>query len=267
MGGRDVVISLFVNITSRITGLTSSVLVVALLSAPAQVAARTVLDANSIGISDVLPFRDRTDEIGLSIPVPAGLTPRTLAATVQTPVDLASGNLEAWSGDLLLARIPIDGSEEFIRVEVPLERAEVRDEVAAVTLRTVLASGGLACPDWTERSLELRDAEVIYDGDPEMPRVLADFIPPVLETLEIYLPDTPTSVEAEAAAELATISSARPGSVIGGWRSRSSGPQPSARRRPPRSPAGWKSAKARTPGSICSTRRCRPSRSPVTQRP
>ena len=198
----------------RITGLTSSLLVAAVLAAPAPVAAQTGagqtrIDAASVGIGEELSFRDRSDEIALPIPVPAGLTPRTLVATVQTPVDLERGNLEAWSGDLLLARLPIDGAREVIRVEVPLDRAEVRDAVADVTLRTVLTSGGQACPDWTERSLSLRDSQVIYDGEPEVPRVLADFIPPVLDRLEIYLPDPPSSVEAEAAAELATTASAR----------------------------------------------------------
>lgn len=198
----------------RITGLSSSLLVVAVLAAPAQVAAQpvaaqTVAGATSVGIAESLSFNDRTDEVGVPIPVPAGLTPRTLVATVQTPVEMERGNLEAWSGDLLLARIPLDGAQEVIRVEIPLGRAQVRDDVADVTLRTVLTSGGQACPDWTERSLELRDSEVIYDGEPEVPRVLADFIPPVLDTLEIYLPDPPTPVEAEAAAELAITASTR----------------------------------------------------------
>ncbi len=193
----------------RITGLASSLLVAAVLAAPAPVAAQTAVAATSVGIGEELSFRDRTDEVSLPIPVPAGLRLRTLVATVQTPVDLERGNLEAWSGDLLLARLPLDGAREFFRVEIPLDRARVRDAVADVTLRTVLTSGGQACPDWSERSLALRDSEVIYDGKPEVPRVLADFIPPVLDKLEIYLPDPPSSVEAEAAAELATTASAR----------------------------------------------------------
>lgn len=205
--------------SSRSTGLTSSVLVAALLSAPllahplllrpAAVSAQTVIGATAIGIGDELSFRDRTDEVPVPVPVPAGLTPRTLSGTIQTPVGLERGHLEAWSGDLLLARIPVDGAEEFVRVEVPLDRARVRDEVADVTLRTVLNSGSQACPDWSERSLKLRDSEVRYDGEPEAPRVLSDFIPPVLDRLEIYLADEPTPVEAEAAAELATTVSAR----------------------------------------------------------
>lgn len=203
----------------RLPGFASSVLVAALLAGPALItptlvsappaAARTVVGATAIGMSDALSFRDRTSEIAVPIPVPAGLTPRTLTATVQTPVDLARGHLEAWSGDLLLARIELDGAEDFIRVEVPLSRASVRDDIAGVVLRTVLTSSEQGCLDWTDRSLVLRDSEVSYDGVPEVPRVLADFVPPVLERLEIYLPDTPTPAESEAAAELATVASAR----------------------------------------------------------
>lgn len=205
--------------SSRFTGFVSSVLVAAVLATPvlvfptlvrpATASAQTVISATAIGMSDELAFRDRTDEVAVPVPVPAGLTPRTLVGTIQTPVGLGLGQLEAWSGDLLLARIPVDGAEEFVRVEVPLDRARVRDQVADVTLRTVLDSDGGACPDWSERSLELRDGEVRYDGEPETPRALSDFVPPVLDRLEIYLADQPTPVEAEAAAELATAASAR----------------------------------------------------------
>lgn len=201
--------SLFVPISTRVTGVLSVFVAAVLAAAPAPALAQTVIDASSLGVSEALPFRDRTDEVGMPIPVPAGLTPRTLVATVQTPVDLVGGDLEAWSGDLLLARVPLDGAEEFIRVEVPLGRATVRDQVADVTLRTVLDTGGQACPDWTERALILRDSEVVYDGEPDAPGVLADFVPPVLESLEIYLPDPPSPAEAQAAADLAATAAAR----------------------------------------------------------
>ena len=179
-------------------------MVVAALAFPAPVSAQTTVDGTALGVADVLEFRDRTAEIGVPIPVPEGLTPRTLITTVQLPVDLATGHLEAWSGDLLLSRTELDGAEEFVRVTIPVDRAEVRNGVMDLTLRTVLRSEGEACPDWTLRALSLRDTEVEFDGVPEPPRVLADFIPPVLERLEIYLPEEPTAAESEAAAQLAT---------------------------------------------------------------
>lgn len=194
---------------SRAFGPTAALFLVVVLSVPAPVGARTVIDAVPLGISDETSFHDRTDEVAFPIPVPKGLTPRTLSSTVQIPVDMARGHLEAWSGDLLLTRIPLDGREEFVPVEIPLERARIRDGLADVTLRTVLTPSELGCPDWTERSLQLRDSEVAFDGESEAPRVLADFIPPVLERLEIFLPSEPSEAEAEAAAELATTAAAR----------------------------------------------------------
>lgn len=194
---------------SRIAGSLSAAVVLAVLSAPAPAAARTVIGATPLGMSDEIVFHGRTDEVAFPIPVPEGLTPKALATTVQTPVDMARGFLEAWSGNLLLARVALPGDQEFVQVEVPLERAAVREAVADVTLRTVLTSDGQACPDWTQRSLELRDSEVIFDGEPEVPEVLADFIPPVLERLEIYLPYEPSTAEAEAAANLAVMASSR----------------------------------------------------------
>src|SRR5690606_25600836 len=120
----------------------------------------------------------------------------------------ASGHLEAWADDMLLARIPLDGRESLIGVVIPLEKAPVRAGVANVTLRTVLTSLGEACPDWSDTSLELVDSEVVYGGGPDAPRVLADYIPAVLESLEIYLPEPPSRVKAEAAAEIATAAAA-----------------------------------------------------------
>lgn len=201
--------SLYVSTPLRPFVRVSALVLACALALPAPVAARTVLEATSLGMSDEISFRDRTDEVPFPIPVPTGLTPQTLTGTVQIPVDLESGFLEAWSGDLLLARVSLDGAVDFMPVEIPLDRARVRDDVADVTLRTVLTSSGLACPDWSERSLGLRDAEVTFDGEPEVPEVLADFIPPVLERLEIYVPDEPTRAETQAATELAVASAAR----------------------------------------------------------
>lgn len=171
-----------------------------------------MIQAVPLGMSDELKFRDRSDQVPFLIPVPRGLNPKILRSTVQTPVDMERGHLEAWSGDLLLSRIPLDGTRENISVEIPLERADVRNGVADVSLRTVLTPSGLGCPDWTERPLELRDSEVVFEGEPETPEVLADFIPPVLERLEIYLPAEPTDAEAEAAAVLATTAAVKFGS-------------------------------------------------------
>lgn len=191
----------------RVAGALTAGVLLAGLAAPASVSARVVLDSTLLGMSEAIVFQERADEVGFPIPVPAGLSPRLLTGTVQTPVDLQSGHLEAWSGNLLLARVPLDGAEDFVRVELPLDKATVRDGEADVTLRTVLTSRGEACPDWTDRSLELLDSEVVYDGEPERPQVLADFLPPVLERLEIYLPDPPSRVEVQAATELATSAS------------------------------------------------------------
>ena len=182
------------------------------LAVPAPALAQTTVTARHLGMSKQISFPGRAAEVVFPVPVPAGLRPKELTGSVQTPVDLATGNLEAWSDDLLLARIPFDGRESVVPVRIPLERATVRGGVANVTLRTVLTSRGEACPDWSDRSLELLDATIEYDGRPEPPKILADFMPPVLDRLEIYLPEQPSQVESEAAAELVTAASAEFGS-------------------------------------------------------
>jgi hypothetical protein len=181
----------------------------ATLAFPAPVGAQTVVDGLTLGVAEVLEFRDRSAEVAVPIPVPPGLTPRTLSTTVQLPVDLEHGHLEAWSGDLLLDRMELDGREESVRLDIPLDRGRVRGGVLDLTLRTVLSSLGEACPDWTDRPLVLRDSVVEFDGEPEPPEVLADFVPPVLERLEIYLPDEPSIAESKAAAQLTVLAAAR----------------------------------------------------------
>ncbi|AWH95902.1 hypothetical protein [Dietzia psychralcaliphila] len=187
----------------------ASLFVVAALAFPAPVAAQTVVDGSTLGVAEVLEFSDRSAEVAVPVPVPDGLTPRALVTTVQIPVDLERGHLEAWSGDLLLDRIELFGDEDSIRVTIPLERGSVRNGVLDLTLRTVLHSRGEACPDWTERAMVLRDSEVEFDGEPEAPAVLADFVPPVLQRLEIYLPDEPSIAESQAAAQLAVLAASR----------------------------------------------------------
>lgn len=189
--------------------LPASLLLAATLAFPAPVGAQTVVDGPALGVAEVLEFPDRSAEVAIPIPVPEGLTPRSLSTTVQLPVDLDRGHLEAWSGDLLLARVVLQPDVESERVTIPLDRGRVRNDVLDLTLRTVLHSQGEACPDWTDRALELRDSEVDFAGEPEAPRVLADFVPSVLERLEIYLPDEPTHAESEAAAQLALLASTR----------------------------------------------------------
>ncbi|EYT62956.1 hypothetical protein H483_0108975 [Dietzia sp. UCD-THP] len=184
-------------------------LLAAALAAPAPVGAQTVVDGPTLGVAEVLSFPDRSAEVPVAISVPEGLTPRTLSTTVQLPVDLERGHLEAWSGDLLLGREELGPDAESQRVTIPLDRGRVLNGVLDLTLRTVLHSRGEACPDWDDRPLELRDTEVDFAGEPEAPTVLADFVPPVLERLEIYLPDEPTFAESEAAAALALLASSR----------------------------------------------------------
>ena len=91
------------------------------LAFPAPVGAQTIVEGTTLGVAEVLEFRDRSAEVAVPIPVPPGLVPRTLSTTVQIPVDLEHGHLEAWSGDLLLDRIDLGGREESVRLDIPLE--------------------------------------------------------------------------------------------------------------------------------------------------
>jgi hypothetical protein len=64
-----------------------------------------------------------------------------------------------------------------------------------------------------ERAIPLRlaKAAISYTGREAAPRVVADFLPPVLERLTVFIPQTPSRAESDAAVRLTTAVVARYG--------------------------------------------------------
>ncbi|MFD4182682.1 hypothetical protein, partial [Rhodococcus sp. NPDC058514] len=58
--------------------------------------------------------------------------------------------------------------------------------------------------DWSENSLSIIDASIDYSGNEIQPGVIADFLPPVLQRLDLYVPENPSQDESAAALEFGT---------------------------------------------------------------
>lgn len=162
-----------------------------------------VFGTQTLGFGDTVAFRGHSDTATLTVPVPDGLRPAALDTTVQMPANVARGWIDVQSQGLLLARIDLPAAGTLVPVSLPLDAAPIADRAVTVTLTLHLLPFDGICPeDWTDRSVVLRDGRVRYTGAATPPAVVADFLPPILESLELALPADPTPAESATALDL-----------------------------------------------------------------
>lgn len=139
----------------------------------------------------------------LTIPVPAGLEPVTLTAITQLPVNVRSATVTVMQDDRTISRVDIPSGDR-VPVVVPLAGAEIVDNAVTVVLRTYLLPVEGYCLDPTN-PLRLSDIVVTFAGVERSPTVVADFLPPVLRQLTIFVDGQPTPAESDATVRLATV--------------------------------------------------------------
>ncbi|NUP25525.1 MAG: hypothetical protein HOQ44_02345 [Nocardia sp.] len=162
--------------------------------------------ARDLGLGEQIVLRGDDDQVDLTIPVPPGTTPTRLTAAVDLPADMARGTIDVESGNRFIGHADLPaGAATRVPVTVPLDEAEVEQQAAAVTLHVNLYPDVGRCPDdWFDHGAVLRDVRIGYAGAPQVPSVIADFLPPILEELRIYVPEAPSELEAQAALSLST---------------------------------------------------------------
>ncbi|MCB0950925.1 MAG: cellulose biosynthesis cyclic di-GMP-binding regulatory protein BcsB [Mycobacterium sp.] len=137
----------------------------------------------------------------LTIPVPIGLFPTSLNFTVNLPFNIRSGTLTVTQDDRLIGQLGLPLTD-FAPLVIPLDGIKIVDQSASVTLRlTSLAEDGY-CLD-LENPIQFLDGSVTYAGMEVAPTTVADFLPPILRSLTIAVPATPSEAESEAAVQLA----------------------------------------------------------------
>lgn len=168
-----------------------------------------VLPLGQLGaLSDLAFYGIQGTEI-LNIPVPPGLEPVALDAITQLPVNVRSATITVMQQDRTLARVDVPPGDRA-PIVIPLAGAEIVDNSVSVTLRTYLLPVDGYCLDPTN-PLRLSDSSIRFTGVEQTPAAVADFLPPVLRQLTIFVADDPTRAESDATVRLATAIAAHYG--------------------------------------------------------
>lgn len=172
-------------------------------------AAPTLPLAQLGGLSNLAFYGIQGTEI-LNIPVPRGLEPVALNAFTQLPVNVRSATITVMQDDRTIARVDV-APGDAAPIVIPLVGAEIVDNAVSVTLRTYLLPFDGYCLDPTN-PLRLSDGNVAFGGVEQAPTAVADFLPPVLRSLTIFVDADPSQAESDAAVRLAAAVAAHYGS-------------------------------------------------------
>lgn len=145
----------------------------------------------------------------LTIPVPRGLIPAELAATVQLPVNTRGGTLEVTQDQRVVSRVPLPPDQAPIAI--PLTGARVVENALTVQLNSYLTMPDGYCAYDPTNPLRLVNSDVRFTGAEQPPTAIADFLPPVLSKLTLFVPPNPSQSESDASIRIATAVVARYG--------------------------------------------------------
>ena len=203
------------SLKTRLAALAAAVVIAALgVATPARAddappAGGPVLSLTDLGtIAPPALYGDR-GTASLTIPVPPGLIPQTLNATVELPINVRSGSLTVAQDNRTISRTPLSAVDQT-PISIPLAGAEIIDNAMTITVRTYLLPIEGYCLDPTN-PLRLINASVAFTGAEKAPATIADFLPPVLHRLTIAIPAEPSRAESDAAVKLSAAVVARYG--------------------------------------------------------
>ncbi|TDO08797.1 hypothetical protein EV580_4826 [Mycobacterium sp. BK086] len=158
------------------------------------------LSLADLGALPVLSFYGGTSSVSLTFPVPVGLVPDTLNATLDLPFNVRSGVISVTQGDRLIGKLglpPVD----LTPLVIPLAGVEVIDNVATVTLTLASVPDDGYCLDRLN-PINLINGAVSFVGAEAAPATVADFLPPILRKLTVGVPGNPSMAESDAAVQL-----------------------------------------------------------------
>lgn len=200
---------------SQVAAFTVAVAMLILASPPAHTqpaeppdpAVATTLSLSDVGTDTDVWFYDETSLATVSFPVPPGLRPETLNATLNLPFRMRSGTLTVTQDDRLISKVDLPVAD-FAPVVIPLNAVEVIDDEVTVTLRLAALADEGYCLD-RDNPVGLTNGSITYTGIQPPPTTVADFLPSILRTLTIGLPESPSQAESDAAVQLAASLQAR----------------------------------------------------------
>jgi hypothetical protein len=176
---------------------------------PEEVVDTSTLSLPTLGLEPDISLYGLAGMQTVTFPVPAGLAPEALTAMVELPPFVRAGSIVVTQDNRTISRVdlPPDGAP----VSIPLAGAEIVENAVTVLLRAQLLPVDDYCLYDPTIPLRLVDAALTYDGVEAVPEIVADFLPPVLEGLTIFLPENPSRAESDAAVRLTTAVVARYG--------------------------------------------------------
>ncbi|MCP2161909.1 hypothetical protein LX12_003108 [Williamsia serinedens] len=190
---------------SRLLGVVSAAAALIVTAGPALAAPSDPIapqPLSAVGTASTAQFDSPQAQYSLTVPVDPGTLPTELRGTAQLPPGVTAGTVDAYSGDRFLSRVVL-GSDPSQPVRWSLAGIPVTDNAADITLRTDLTGEG-TCRFDPDTPFRVVGMTVAYTGNPTVPATVADFLPPVLTAIDLFIPSTPSPTEASAAINLAT---------------------------------------------------------------
>lgn len=159
------------------------------------------LSLTDLGSNDTVSFYGATSGADLSFPVPIGLVPATLNATVDLPFNTRSGLLTVMQDEKVIAKVGLP-VVDMAPIVIPLAGVEVVDNRVSLNLTLTAAADDGYCLDY-RNPVDLINTSVTYAGIEAVPATVADFMPSVLSKAVIAVPANPSQAEQDAAVQLA----------------------------------------------------------------
>ncbi|MFI5510611.1 hypothetical protein ACIA48_24375 [Mycobacterium sp. NPDC051804] len=159
------------------------------------------LSLRSLGLGNTLSFYGLDGETTLTIPVPVGADPVDLNGTVEMPPTVLRGFLTVTQGDRSIVRMPLPAND-LAPITIPLAGAAVVDNSITIQMRATLIPPPEYCLYDPANPLRLTGMSLELAGNEAPPAAVADFLPPVLQRLTIFVPRSPSLVESDAAIRL-----------------------------------------------------------------
>jgi hypothetical protein len=139
----------------------------------------------------------------VNIPVLPGTTPTVLNATVLVPVFVRTATLTVLQDNRVITRVPLPvDAPGPVPLTIPLAGVRVVDNAVPLLLRSNLLPVEGYCLD-PDNPVRLTDITIGFGGAELVPTAVADFLPPILRGLTIFLGAKPSQGEADAAVQLA----------------------------------------------------------------
>lgn len=169
------------------------------------------ISLGDLGSSTMITFKgDRqTTTASLAFPVPPGLVPMELTATMKLPTPARFGSLTVTQDDRFISRIGV-GPPDVAPVTIPLAGTQVFGNYVSLKLTSTIVPIDGYCFD-ALNPVQLFDGVVKFAGSETVPTTVADFMPRVLRKLTVAVPANPSRAESDAAVQLIAAIQARYG--------------------------------------------------------